>query len=643
MKRLSAIMLFAFSFGFAQSPTATPVPLENFFKIAEYSEVSLSPDGKHLAVTVPQEDRTILAMLRLADQKVIGAWDYGPDLHIFRVWWVNDERILFQLTAKVGSLDSRVLPLDMYASNIDGTRRADVPNGNTYQIIGRVKGEPHAMWAQRSAGQAFLFKLDTRASRRGVSASTATTRAIPYAEAPLDFGGFLFDHEDNLRYAAGSMKEGDFRVYRRVGESWELIHQSEQAKEGRRSPIRFAADNERIYYSVSDAGEPPRIVLFDPRDGSETLVSKNERVGPSGLVWSSDERTLLAAAYLDGRPYYDFVAPDHPETAVLKGLAAAFPDQAVVFADEWSANGTQLTFRTFSDRSASTFYLYDGETGSARFLAASRRWIDPDAMSPVTPITYNARDGLRIDGYLTVPKGKEAKDLPAVVFVHGGPHGPRDVWAFDPDVQALASRGYAVLQFNYRGSGGYGEAFMELGYKNWGTTMQDDLTDGVEWAVEQGYIDPDRICIFGGSYGGYAALMSPVREPDLYKCTIGYVGVYSLPLMLREGDIPESESGRNYLARVLPNDAAGLRAQSPVHNLDKLRIPVMLVHGAKDVRVPLVQMRNLIGAMKDVGLEPEDVVVEDKEGHGFADPDNNVKLYDRIFAFLERHIGKGAD
>ena len=224
-----------------------------------------------------------------------------------------------------------------------------------------------------------------------------------------------------------------------------------------------------------------------------------------------------------------------------------------------------------------------------------------------------------------------------VVWVHGGPHGPRDVWGFDAHAQAMASRGYAVLQVNFRGSGGYGERFEHAGYRKWGTEMQDDLTDAVNWVTAQGIADPERMCIYGVSYGGYAALMSAVREPDLYQCTIGYAGVYSLPGFFRWGDVRQSEFGRAYLDRVTPETDAEREAQSPGYNVDKLKIPVMLVHGVKDIRVPIQQYNFLRDRLEAAGIEPEFTVLERDEGHGFYDVEANVELYEKIFKFLDRH------
>jgi dipeptidyl aminopeptidase/acylaminoacyl peptidase len=232
-----------------------------------------------------------------------------------------------------------------------------------------------------------------------------------------------------------------------------------------------------------------------------------------------------------------------------------------------------------------------------------------------------------------------------VVFVHGGPYGIRDSWKFDPYVQAMATRGYAVLQVNYRGSGGYGYGFMKAGWMEWGGKMQDDVTDATRWAVAQGIADKDRICIYGGSYGGYAALEGAVKEPDLYRCAVGYVGVYDLKLMYADGDIPQSRYGKEYLKRVLGTGASVLAKGSPVDQLDALKAKVMLIVGGRDVRVPAAQGKNLHDALSHRGIQHEWLYKSD-EAHGFYDEGNIAELFGKVDEFLAANIGphaKGAN
>jgi dipeptidyl aminopeptidase/acylaminoacyl peptidase len=259
-------------------------------------------------------------------------------------------------------------------------------------------------------------------------------------------------------------------------------------------------------------------------------------------------------------------------------------------------------------------------------------------MASAKPFKMVARDGVELHGYLTIPKGSDGKNLPLIVHPHGGPHGPRDFWTFTPDAQVLASRGYAVLQINFRGSGGYGREFLYSGYGEWGATMQDDVTDATLWAIEQGHADAKRICIYGASYGGYAALMGVVKEPDLYQCAIGFVGVYSLPMMFEKGDIPDSRFGQNYLKEALGEDINSLKSRSPAYNVDKIKADVMLVHGGKDERVPIEQAEFLMAQFDKIG-KPYEWFVKKREGHGFYKPENRLELYQKQLAFFDKHIG----
>ncbi|MCU7375871.1 alpha/beta fold hydrolase [Paucibacter sp. O1-1] len=235
----------------------------------------------------------------------------------------------------------------------------------------------------------------------------------------------------------------------------------------------------------------------------------------------------------------------------------------------------------------------------------------------------------------------DGKYLPLVVLVHGGPYGVRDRWEFTPDVQALATRGYAVLQVNYRGSGGYGAKFERSGWGEWGRAMQNDLTDATRWAVKEGIADRNRLCIMGGSYGGYAALMGVSVEPDLYQCAIGYVGVYDLRLMKKRGDIPQSSYGKNYLQRVLGTDEDELARRSPVEYADAITAKVFLVAAENDSRVPPLHSERMRDALKRAGKAPE-YLLGRGEGHGFYDPKNVEAFYERSLKFLDSAIGEKA-
>jgi dipeptidyl aminopeptidase/acylaminoacyl peptidase len=269
----------------------------------------------------------------------------------------------------------------------------------------------------------------------------------------------------------------------------------------------------------------------------------------------------------------------------------------------------------------------------------NRQWLDKNKMASVKPFSFTARDGKQIHGYLTIPQGSNGKNLPMIVNPHGGPIGPRDDWGFNSETQMFANRGYLVLQVNFRGSGGYGKAFQDAGHRQWGQGIQNDILDATHWAIKQGYADKDRICIYGGSFGGYSSLMAPAREPDLYKCAFGYVGVYDMEMMFEKGDIPERESGLRFLRRTLGTDKAELRATSPTSLVKNIKIPVYLAAGARDARAVPEQTEAMNKALIAAGNPPEGMIVQSGEMHGFYKEENNLKLYTEMLKFFGRHIG----
>ena len=607
---------------------ARELPVGDFFKDAEFTSVSLSPTGEYITVSVPQEDRTVLAAFRVANMELVGKWDWGPKKHIDAVTWVNDERFFMYVTEKEGWFDRRKLTSDVYATNVDGTARADIPNGGYYSIVDLLEDDDDKILVARSVESTFLSKMDV---------DDGSVRTV--ASSPLYRGRFLIDNDEKLRYAVGMSEKREVVILRREGDDWREISRTPET-DTERAPMWFAADNKHVYFLVSKDGKPNQLVLVDPETGKEAPVSSNRNVDPSGYIFSSDDTELLAVRYNDGLPSYDFVAPTHPEAQLIAGLVNAFPEHAVAI-DGISDDGRFVLFGTYSDVDPGSYYLFDRQTGKAKFLLAARGWLKPEELARTETVSYTARDGTKIHGYLTLPRDSDGQGLPMVLFIHGGPTS-RDFWGFDRDVQFLANRGFAVLQVNFRGSTGYGSGFALAGDKHWGTTMIDDMADGVDWAVGRGIADKERVCTYGASYGGYAALQSVVRYPDKYACTIGYVGVYSLPLMRKDGDIKETDFGLGQLARQLPDTLAEQQAQSPAYNVDKIRVPVMLVHGAKDERVPIAHYDLLKERLTKAGNPPEVTVVEPREEHGFVNLENNINLYTKMEAFLDKHIGDGA-
>jgi dipeptidyl aminopeptidase/acylaminoacyl peptidase len=306
-------------------------------------------------------------------------------------------------------------------------------------------------------------------------------------------------------------------------------------------------------------------------------------------------------------------------------LQRAFPGQLVEITSA-TADLHQAVALVQSDVNPGDYYLVDTQTRNAQYLRPARSWVDPARMHHKEAIELKARDGVSLHGYLTRPRtGKEP--YPTVVLPHGGPYGTRDLWRYDWEAQLLAEYGYAVLQVNYRGSGGYGESFMRAGFREWGAKMQDDVTDATRWAISRGIASRDAICIFGTGYGGYAALMGVVRERGLYRCAAAYDGLYDLSLVLARGDTKMPPATRQYLDDILGLDEPTLQARSPVHSVDKIDAPLLIMAAGNPSQVEYRHAGLMEAALKSAGKPVETALIEERE-----------EVYKRLLEFLSRHL-----
>jgi dipeptidyl aminopeptidase/acylaminoacyl peptidase len=333
---------------------------------------------------------------------------------------------------------------------------------------------------------------------------------------------------------------------------------------------------------------------------------------------------------------YNKTPSNHVLGEWLHQIQSIFPNDTVSITSS-TTDESRIIIKVSSAQNPGDFYMFDTQKRKLRFLTKSSPWIEPKKMAEVQPIKLSVRDGMELFGYLTKPLNQN-KNLPLVILPHGGPHNVRDYWEYDPDVQLLAKHGYAVLQLNYRGSGGYGRDYQANGYGEWGGKMQDDLTDATNWAINSGLADEKRICVYGASYGGYAAMMAAIKEPNLYKCAIGYAGVYDLPLLFQEGDISDTKRGLNYLDKVIGKDQNELKQRSPAYNVDKIKAGLFFVHGGKDERAPIEQLNAMTKALDNIKY-PYELMLKGNEGHGFYQLDNREEFYKRLLSFLKQHIG----
>ncbi len=630
------------------------VDVAKFVERDAFEQLKISPSGEYLAASVPIEDKSVLVIMRRADMTRTAVVNVKSRTFIEDFWWVNDERVLITFSEKHGAFDRRYRTGEIFATDANGK--------NQSLLIGWRRGEQAVNSRIKSKRQEFIAgdMVDTLRDEDDhvlVAVTPLTAGEEPYttlerlhvrtgarsvvARAPVRNGQFLVDHAGVARFAAGAGADLNSRLFYRSGPDaqWELIN--EEAKSGLDVyPMAFNADDSIAYLDSDQPNGPGAVMAFDTRTRRQTLLARDAKVDPAGMHLRADGRTPFAVRYRDGEPRPHFIDADAPESRLLKSLQKSFPGQIIEFTG-FTRDGNMALVYVYSDRNPGDFYVFDITRKEATHLASRREWVDPERMSAMRPVSLTARDGRLLHGFLTVPAGSSGKDMPLVVNPHGGPFGVADAWGFGTESQLLASRGYAVLQVNFRGSGNHGREHLRAGYRQWGGAMQDDLADATRWAIGQGIADAKRICIYGASYGAYAALMGAAKDPDLYQCAVGYIGVYDLALMYQKGDIRDSRTGTNFLRETLGGDAAQHAKASPTRLAAQIKAPVFLAAGGIDDRAPIQHSEMMRDALTKAGNKPEWLVYPD-EGHGFDRDEHNVEYYTRLLAFLDRHIGPSA-
>jgi dipeptidyl aminopeptidase/acylaminoacyl peptidase len=619
---------------------AGEIPLTDFARHAQYDAVKISPEGDYLAATAVVKGKRVLALIRRADMKGVNLVPHDSD-EVADFWWIDSHRVVYSIDEKFTDLDAPRLTGELYAVNADGSGKTIIAGVRAFggfqgiaQVIGRVPGDAKHLlvettpWARESEN---LFS-----SAQLIDGAGSVQRL---ATAPMHRAGFVADNSGEIRFAVAQDEDQDVKVYYRTKRQpeWELLFDAGKNNSAG-IPLRFARDDQSAYFACpGDSGVGGVCLWQAPTRTIQTLWSSADSEATE-LLPTFDGLDVFAIRSVPGRPALAIVDKNAPEATLLRSLMEQFPGQSVQLGSHTRDN-RNVIIAVEGDRNPGEFYLYDSEKRKLSFLLARKPWLKLEQLAQMEPVKFAARDGLALHGYLTRPPGKQdAKKLPLVVYVHGGPYGVYDTWGYDPTVQMLASRGYAVLQVNFRGSGGYGDKFRDAGWREWGGKMQDDVTDATHWAVAQGYADPDRLCIFGASYGGYAALEGAVKEPDLYRCAIGYVGIYDLGMMYKRGDIPQSKFGKNYLKRALGENAKELDERSPVAHVDRLKAKVMLIVGGSDSRVPEEQGKHMHAALNSHNIEHE-WLYQRNEAHGFYNETHTAQMYEKLLAFLDGQIG----
>lgn len=613
-------------FSLQAAPAIPPeIPVETLFQVPAMSGVEFSPDGNSILALVPYERRQNLAVIDL----VKGAKNLlsnFKDKQAISPFWASNDRILFFVDKEGDEV------YELFAVNQDGSDPSNLVTGKNMSLLRRIKGDTKNILVMAGITHSDWMDVANMNLKTG-------KLSVPIAKAPGDVDYYVLDHQNVVRMAIVTDLAARTRkvLYREANKQpWqELAAFAFDAPNW--TPLAFDGDNRTLFVRTNMGRKTDAIFRYDTVTQTWLdMVHGDDTYDVTGLIFDDFKKKVVGVTYEGDRRRFHWIDPEM--AAIHKNLEQALPD-TVHYPVQFSEDGSKIIFLSYSDRDPGVYYIYDRKRQKLSELAVLRPKIDPEQMAHMKPVTYKARDGLTLHGYLTLPVGRDPKNLPVIIHPHGGPYGPRDEWGYNPEVQFYANRGFAVLQVNFRGSGGYGDWFEAAGFKKWGLEMQDDLTDGVKWLVDQGIADPKRVVISGASYGGYATMAGLVYTPELYVAGINYVGVVDINNLLPKGAPPSRLYWYNTRIADLSKseDRKRLHDTSPVNFADRIRVPLLMAYGKNDPRVPINQAYDIERALKRANV-PYELIIEKDEGHGFYKEETSIAFYSRIDAFLKRHV-----
>lgn len=617
----------------AEPLTPSLIPIEDFARQPKLRSIAFSPDGKRFAAVQEANGRMNLSVVDIKERKLNRVTNYSTyDVRGYQ--WISNSRLIFgTYDATKGLAEQR--SLGSYAINWDGSEPRTLSSGRPitfYQRIANSEDEIIAVGYERDIETADLYRYNTRTGRKTLLTD----------ENPGKVKRWVLDQNDIPRAAVSEDPKqlGETFWYRDSGTAaWRKISTATGFAK-RMSPAAFDSDGTLLVYSNLDS-DRYRLHTFDAATGKPGAVVAEHATAniDDGVIKQFRSRKVIGVRIDADRPETVWFDEGYARIQALMDVSLPKGHQNEITPMD---DGSVLVY-SWSDRDPGTYYLFDPQAKALQELLRPIDWIKPERMSAMQVLRYKARDGLEIPSYLTLPVGKAATKLPLVAWIHGGPWA-RDHWGWNPDVQFLASRGYAVWQPNYRGSTGFGARHFSASFKQLGQAMQDDITDGIRYLIAQGFVDADRVCIGGGSYGGYATMMGLVKEPSLFRCGINEAGVVDLVWWqelgytdFNQGSPAAAEAWFDIAIGSVKEHRAMLEQYSPRLHADKIKAPVLIIHGGGDQRVPIQHAQGMRAALKAADKEYEWVVYGD-EGHGFAKPENRIDRYRKIEGFLQKHL-----
>lgn len=622
------------------------IPIADFFRVSEFTNAKLSPDGKHVAMlTADKNDHLALSVFNLSTRTAKVLAQYA-DVDVGQFHWVNNRRLVYDVTERLRAMGERYEGSGLYAINIDGSAATKLvereyvgntaylsPNNYFHSTI-RQNDEHNDIWLIRPG------KYGTDLVRLDSLTRVSTIEKV----RPANSGTWLLD-QDNRPRIVRSYNQGKATVWWKnpASAKWQVLYYFMPNDPNAIMPELIGADGR--FYVTAPMGKDTRALyrydLEKNRIEPDPVVTLDGYDFNGHLLFNDSNGKLLGIHYqtdAGGTLWFDSAWQ-----AIQKKVDDRLPGQ-INLITPGNENSDSVLVHSYSDVNPGAIYLFDKKSAQLTLLGEARSWIKPGQMAPMDFVKYKARDGLMIPAYLTLPKGKK-KHLPLIVLVHGGPYVRGQYWGWDPQVQFLASRGYAVLQPEFRGSAGYGYRHQQLGWKQWGLSMQDDITDGTKWLIEQGIADPQRICLAGGSYGGYAAMWGLIKEPKLYQCGISWIGVTDIRFLYSlNPDELSDYAEKFYLPEKVGDpktDAIQLKETSVVENAARLKKPVMLAYGGADRTVPAAHGKRL--KFELLGSNPDmEWIIYPQEGHGWRRLQTNLDFWGRVENFLAKHIAPPA-
>jgi len=610
-----------------EAPSVPLIPREVLFGNPSRVSPRLSPDGESLAFLAPK-DGVLNVWVGPVGSPIDGDGfepitdDRKRGIRLF--FWAEDNRHIVYLQDEGGDENWRVHAVDPATKeDRDLTPFEDVQA----QILDKNRHFPDGLLVALNRENPELHDAYR------LTLSTGDLDLL--AKNPGNVVGWVADRDFEVRAAVTATPEGGSELLLREGDDWNKLIGWNKEDALSSGPVGFAEDAGKMYLLDSRGANTARLVLMDLSSRKTEVLVEDPRYDVSGVVVHPETHAVQAAAVQRART--EWIVLDEAvreDFEALENLGRG--DFSVTSRDR--ADGNWLV-AVNSDDGGASYHAYDRRAKSGEHLFDARPELADYALAKMEPVSFTSRDGLEVEGYLTLPPGMAPENLPMVLNVHGGPWA-RDGWGYDPEAQWFANRGYACLQVNFRGSTGYGKEFLNAGNREWGGRMHDDLVDAVGWAVERGVADPERVAIYGGSYGGYAALVGATFTPDLFRCAVDIVGPSNIITLIESVPPYWKPLIATFTERVgdPETEPEFLKSRSPLFFVDRIRIPLLIAQGANDPRVKQAESEQIVSAMKERGVDHEYLLFED-EGHGFARPENRLKFYSAAEEFLAKHLG----